>query len=187
MKVLYDHLTNCTVIFLFIYHCLFTAVCGSISSVVLDQNTLLFFNLYNLLQIIKMCYYHITAYQKSIYYDSNVQYVQIFLIPCVWNISQFFVLTFLFTNFRNISYCSYHIMHYVLLDTVLFWILMVFATHIWASLAVNFLQPSAFISAIYACFTCSGNLWCCLKPCSHPLLYMKCAVLICSSMISAFP
>ena len=42
MKVLYDHLTNCTVLFLFIYHCLFTAVCGSISSVVLDQNTLVF-------------------------------------------------------------------------------------------------------------------------------------------------
>ena len=61
MKVLYDHLTNCTVLFLFIYHCLFTAVCGSISSVVLDQNTLLFFNLYNLLKIIKMCYYHITT------------------------------------------------------------------------------------------------------------------------------
>ena len=51
MKVLYDHLTNCTVLFLFVYCCLFTAVCGSVSSVVLDQNILFiyFFNLYNLL------------------------------------------------------------------------------------------------------------------------------------------
>jgi hypothetical protein len=93
MKVLYDHLTNFTVLFLFIYRCLYTTICGSISNVVLDQNTLV----------------------------------------------QFFVLTFCFTNFRNSGVCSYHFMHYVLLDTVLFRILMVFAMNIWASLAVSFL------------------------------------------------
>lgn len=94
--------------------------------------------------------------------------------------SSFFVLSFLFTNFRNSCVCSYHIMHYVLLDTVLFRILMVFATHIWASLAVNFaalcfhlsfilvLHALVIRDAVWSCVAILCSIW--SVQCSSALL-----------------